>query len=237
MNRSLTKNTRALSKTILATAIVIIVTIASIGTAYYLINNSNSKAQPDQTGTGTNTIQDFFTSPNPYEDYKTTNEYKIEYYDQAHQNQTGTMFETISEENYGGVSCWKIVDALSTSTGTTSFHSMYVAKADVQAIHYSLTEYVTGSNVTRQEDYDVNSTQRMIGFLLTQRVDPQSITAHEDVQVEGGSFTNCAKAKIVDGQQTVYVWTHSSIAGWGIVKMEIYNGQNQVMTMELAAPD
>jgi hypothetical protein len=234
MNRNLTKNTQALSKTLLAAAIVLIVTAAAIGAAYYLINSSNP--QTDPAGSGTDTIQDFFSSANPYEDYKTTSEYTIKYYDQAHQNQTATMFENISEESYGGVSCWKIVDALSTSTGTTSFHTMHVAKADVQAIHYSLIEYVAG-NVTRQEDYDVSSTQKMIGFLLTQRVDPQSITGREDVKVDGETFTNCARAEIIDGQQTIYVWTHRSIAGWGIVKMEIYNQQNIVMTMELAAPD
>ncbi len=149
-----------------------------------------------------------------------------------------TWHETITEEKYGDTSCWKLWDMiyLSDSGATTSsiLHTLYIDKTTIQAIHHSVTGYNMLGNVTYQNEEDINTTQRMTGFLLTQPVDPQSIIDHEDVRVAVGTYKNCAKASFTEGNQTVNVWIHPDVAGWGIVKMAIYEQDKLTLSLELS---
>ncbi|MGD6852851.1 MAG: hypothetical protein ACQCN6_12405 [Candidatus Bathyarchaeia archaeon] len=233
MHKTITKNTQAFSKTILAITLVIIVAATGIIAAYYFTHQNTDNTQT-QTSESKYITTAFFDSKKPYEDYKTTLQYKGQMYNGTHPENI-TVFGTYSEENYAGVNCWKFKYGLTSETMPTTFSTLYVSKATLTTIHYSVVQYNWMGNLTYQDDYAVNSSQKMIGYLLTQPVDEHALTGYGDVTVEAGNYANCAKAEFTDGTQTVHAWISPNVAGWGIVKMEIYQGQTLTMTMELSA--
>ena len=231
MGKNLIKNNSAIS-TILAVTLVIIVLVAGIVAAYYL-TNLNTSPTPSQTAEPSGPL----TEPVANFQNGAYINYAVKYYDEAGQviQQNTTLKETIAESSYNGTECWKLIDFITPTIengATSSINTLYVSKDTLETIHLSMKNY-TNNDVTYENELDINSTQNLIGILVTKAIDPQNITNYEDIQIAAGTFTNCAKATITDAQETTYVWVHPDVPAWGIVKMETYNQGKLIMRMEL----
>jgi hypothetical protein len=62
---------------------------------------------------------------------------------------------------------------------------------------------------------------------------PAQYIAYETVTVPGGTFVGCGKVSDADSGSVFNAWIHKDVPVWGIVKMESYQGETLVSTIEL----
>jgi hypothetical protein len=144
--------------------------------------------------------------------------------------------ESIDEDTYNGIDCWLLItetDMLSDDQLTTSKSIIYLSKSPIQGIRMEM--YM---NDILLYAYDLNETSSTDPG-TTGEIDPDTVISTETVTVAAGTFTDCMKAQTINTvsgvTNTAYIWAHTSVPVWGLVKMESYSGDELTMTMELTA--
>jgi hypothetical protein len=213
-------NSRSAISKIYAALIVVIVVVAGVAGVYYL-------ALPKDNNPSGQAIANFRAGA------------YVEYLLKSFDN-NGSLFErqakwSVDEGTYNGTDCWLlIIDNSETSTeGVKSevILTLYLSKGSLERVHIKSQMFLAGDLIFEDES-ETDSTE-FNDIIPTQF--PAQYVAYETVTVLAGTFTGCAKVSDTQTGSVFNAWVHEDVPVWGIVKMESYEGETLVTSMELKA--
>jgi hypothetical protein len=142
------------------------------------------------------------------------------------------------EETYSGVNCWVLSYTMTMEEQGITMRTevtWWMAKSDLHTVHGRIRTYVN-NNLISESEFDPGQAPEQAGE-PPEPVNVKYAVGYETVSVPAGTFVNCIKVGMeitVEGKQGVsYVWTHSDVPIFGIVKSEMYVGGELLMKMEL----
>ncbi len=221
MKRHIAYNASAVSKVLVA-AIAIIVVVAGVAGVYYLSLPSSPK-ENDPYAQATANFQ-----------AGTHVEYVLKSYDSNGSVSSETQAKwSVNEGVYNETNCWLlgINNSETSSEGVKSEVDLtvYLSKSTLESVHVKTQMFLDGDLVYEDEsDPDSNNYSDMIPMQF-----PAQYVAYETVTVPGGTFSGCGKVTDSDSGSVFNAWIHKDVPVWGIVKMESYQGETLVSTMEL----
>ncbi|MCS7115172.1 MAG: hypothetical protein RMJ15_06480 [Nitrososphaerota archaeon] len=140
-----------------------------------------------------------------------------------------------SEETYKGVNCWILSQTVITEQEGMTIKSVvtwWMAKSDLHMVHGRIRSYVN-DNLVFEQEFDPG--QASGDTEPPEPVDVNYFAGYETITVPAGTFTNCMKMEVTEEGRIARTWVHPNVPVWGIVKMESYEGNQPLMTMELIA--
>jgi hypothetical protein len=216
MNKHIVYSASAVSK-VLAVAIAAIVVVAGVAGAYYL-------SLPKENNPYSQAIANFRAD--------THVEYVLKAYDSNGSISSQAQAKwSVNEGVYNETNCW----LLGIDNSETSFEgvqsevilTVYLSKSTLENVHVKAQMFLEGDLVFEDEsDPESSDFSDMIPMQF-----PAQYVAFESVTVPAGTFANCGK--VSDSGSVFSAWIHKDVPVWGIVKMESYQGETLVSTMEL----
>lgn len=240
MQKKHVNNKSGVSTTIAVIVIVTIVIVAGIVCVYYYLNQPSSESTPSEnspssspaiqptiepSGQTTQSIVNFTSGLNA--------KYTIKTYDSAGKiTQEKNVTETIAEGTYNGNNCWRIIATSQTpDENVQQYYTLYISKSTLEYLHIKTQTY-SGSVVTSENETD-DPSQAKIALVLAEAVDPQTFVETETLTVTADTFENTTKAMTTNAEETIYIWIHPNVAGYGLVRMESYSNEKLLRTVEL----
>jgi hypothetical protein len=221
MKRPIAYDACAVSK-VLVVAITFIVVVAGVAGVYYLSLPSPPK------------INDPYSQSTANFQARTHVEYLLKAYDINGSVSSQSQAKwSVDEGVFNKTSCWLLgVDNSETSPeGVKSevILTVYLSKSTLERVHVKAEMFLDGELVFGEEvGPDSNSYNDMIPMQF-----PAQYVAYETVTVPAGTFVGCGKVSDTDSGSVFNAWIHKDVPVWGIVKMESYQGETLVSTMEL----
>ena len=221
MKKHIVYDASAVSK-ILVAAIAFIVVVAGVAGVYYLSLPSPSKENDPYSQAMAN-----FQSG-------THVEYLLKAYDSNGSVSSESQAKWSVEDGvYNETSCWLLgVDNSEISSeGVKSelILTVYLSKSALERVHVKAQMFLDDVLVfTEESDPDSNDYDDMIPMQF-----PAEYVAYETVTVPAGTFAGCGKVSDADSASFFNAWVHKDVPVWGIVKMESYQGETLVSTMDL----
>jgi hypothetical protein len=211
----------AVSKFLVA-AIVFVVVVAGVAGVYYLTLPSAPKENDPYSQATAN-----FLAGNQVE-------YILKAYDTNGSVSSQSQAKWSVEEGvYNETSCWLlgIENSETSSEGIKSetLLTVYLQKSTLERVHIKVQMFLNDDLVfTDESDPDSTDYDDMIPMQF-----PAQYVAYETVTVPAGTFLGCGKVSDADSGSVFNAWIHKDVPVWGIVKMESYQGETLVSTMEL----
>jgi len=221
MKRNIVHNVSAVSKVLVA-AVAFIVVVAGVVGVYYLTLPSSPKENDPYSQATAN-----FHAGNHVE-------YLLKTYDTNGSASSESQAKWSVEEGvYNETSCWLLgIDNSETSSegvNSETLLTVYLSKSTLERVHVKVQMFLNDNLVfTDESDPDSTDYDDMIPMQF-----PVQYVAYETVTVPGGTFSGCGKVSDADSGSVFNAWIHKDVPVWGIVKMESYQGETLVSTMEL----
>jgi hypothetical protein len=223
MKRNIVYDVSAFSKVLVA-AIAFVVLIAGVAGVYYLTLPS----APKENDPYLQAMANF--QPGNYVEYLSK-----AYYTNGSVSSESQAKWSVDEGAYNETSCWLlgIENSENSSEGVKSevILTVYLSKSTLERVHVKAQMFLNGDLVfTDESDPDSTDYDDMIPMQF-----PAEYVAYETVTVPAGTFSGCGKVTDADSGSVFSAWIHKDVPVWGIVKMESYQGETLVSTMELKA--
>lgn len=140
---------------------------------------------------------------------------------------------SVDEGVFNETGCWLLgIDNSETSSeGVKSevILTVYLSKSALERVHIKAEIFLDGKLVFGEEvgpDSKAYDDMNPMQF-------PAQYVAYETVTVPAGTFVGCGKVSDADSGSVFSAWIHKDVPVWGIVKMDSYQGETLVSTMEL----
>ncbi len=220
MKRHIVYDASAFSKVLVA-AIVFIVVVAGVAGVYYL----SLPSPPKESDPYSQAMANFKAG--------THVEYLLKAYDINGSSSQSQAKWSVDEGVFNETSCWLLgVDNSETSPeGVKSevILTVYLSKSTLERVHVKAQMFLDGELVFGEEvGPDSNDYNDMIPLQF-----PAQYVAYETVTVPAGTFVGCGKVSDADSGSVFNAWIHKDVPVWGIVKMESYQDETIVSSMEL----
>jgi hypothetical protein len=221
MKRPIAYDACAVSK-VLVVAIAFIVVVAGVAGVYYL----SLPSPPADNNAYSQAIANFQAG--------THVTYLLKTYDlNGSVNSESQAKWSVEEGVFNQTSCWLlgVNNSETSSEGVKSEVNLtvYLSKSSLERVHVKAEMFLDGELVFGEEvGPDSNSYNDMIPMQF-----PAQYVAYETVAVPAGTFVGCGKVSDADSGSVFNAWIHKDVPVWGIVKMESYQGETLVSTMEL----
>jgi hypothetical protein len=218
MKKRIVYDPSAVSKVLVA-AIAVIVVVAGVAGVYYL-------ALPKDNNPYSQATANFRAGAHV--------EYVLKAYSSnGSQSSESQAKWSVDEGVYNETNCW-LLDIDNSETSPEGVKSevivtVFLSKSTLERVHIKAQMFLDGSLVYEDEtDPDSNDYNDMIPMQF-----PAQYVAYETVTVPAGTFVGCGKVSDADSESVFNAWVHKEVPVWGIVKMESYQGETLVSTMEL----
>ena len=204
---------------VLVVAIAVIVLVAGVAGVYFL-------TPPKDNNPYTQAMANFRSGAHV--------EYVLTSYDSNGSKSSEAQAKwSVNEGVYNETNCWLLgVNNSETSPeGVKSevILTVYLSKSTLERVHVRAQMFLEGDLVFEDEsDSNLNEYSDMIPMQF-----PAQYVAYETVTVPAGTFTGCGKVTDSNSGSVFNAWIHKDVPVWGIVKMESYQNETLVSTMEL----
>jgi hypothetical protein len=221
MNRHIIYDASAVSK-VLVVAIAFTVVVAGAAGVYYL----SLPSTPKENDPYSQMMANFEAG--------THVEYLLKAYDSNGSVSSQSQAKwSVDEGVFNETSCWLLgVDNSETSSeGVKSevILTVYLSKSTLERVHVKAQMFLEGELVFGEE---VGPDSKDYNDMIPMQF-PAQYVAYETVTVPAGTFVGCGKVSDADLGSVFNAWIHKDVPVWGIVKMESYQGETIVSTMEL----
>jgi len=221
MKRYVVYDVSAVSKVLVA-AIAFIVVFAGAAGVYYL----SLPSSPKESDPYSQAMANFEAGKHV--------EYLLKAYDSNGSVSSESQAKWSVEEGvFNGTGCWLlgINNSETSPEGVKSevILTVYLSKSTLESVHVKAEMFMDNKLVFGEEvGPDSKAYDDMIPVQF-----PAQYVAYETVTVPAGTFVGCGKVSDAASGSVFSAWIHKDVPVWGIVKMDSYQGETLVSTMEL----
>jgi len=203
----------------LVVAIAVVVLVAGVAGAYFL-------TLPKDNDPYSQTMANFEAGAHV--------EYVLKSYDSDGSVSSESQAKwSVDEGVFNETACWLygIENSETSSEGVNSevILTVYLSKSTLERMNVKAEMFWDGELVFGEEvGPDSTEYDDMIPMPF-----PAQYVAYETVTVPAGTFVGCGRVSEADSGSVFNAWIHKDVPVWGIVKMESYQDETLVSTMEL----
>ena len=232
-------NSKAISKTIVVIA-VIVIAIAVAVVALLPISGPTPTPTPTPTTSTPTTPESPTPTPTtpliqPIANFKigAYAEYIMRVSEDSTSMEGKYRLSVDGEENYKGNLCW-LLSITIIQEDMKMVTTWWITKTEYEVVHGRMQMYMNDRLVMQQE-FDPGE-KPPEAREEPKPIDVNYATGYETITVPAGTFINCIRVEVMEAEGgIVKTWAHSSVPIWGLVKTEVYDKGELVMTMELVS--